>query len=101
MFSTLSETYRTLSDLPHATRGDPEDAASDGDDHLPDALRYLLINLGTGPSWPETDPPPDDHASHAEALEPRGPFAYRHDDRDGLDGERDPRQGTTQRPPWA
>jgi hypothetical protein len=48
MFSTLTEFYRTLSDLPHATKGDPEDADSDGDDHLPDAARYLLINVGGG-----------------------------------------------------
>lgn len=46
VFSTLGEFYRTLSDLPHATNGDPEDADTDADDHLPDCARYLLINLG-------------------------------------------------------
>ncbi len=101
IFPQCENLFRHLADLTHATKGDPEDAAPNPHDHLPDALRYLLINLGTGPSWPETDPPPDDHESHAKALEPRGPFAYRHDDRDGLAGDRDPRQGTMQRPPWA
>ena len=48
IFSTLKEFYRTLSDIPHATKGDPEDADSDGEDHLPDCARYLLINLGGG-----------------------------------------------------
>ncbi len=48
IFSTLSEFYRTLSDIPHATKGDPADADSDGEDHLPDCARYLLINLGGG-----------------------------------------------------
>jgi hypothetical protein len=48
MFSTLRNFYRTLTDLPHAESGDPEDADTHGDDHLPDAARYLLINLGGG-----------------------------------------------------
>jgi hypothetical protein len=48
MWPQLENTYRTLSDLPHATKGDPEDADSASEDHLPDALRYLLINLGGG-----------------------------------------------------
>ena len=50
-FSTLENTYRSLSDLPHAMTGDPEDADTHADDHLPDALRYLLINLGGGPEF--------------------------------------------------
>jgi hypothetical protein len=102
MFSTLEELYRTLSDLPHAVTGNPEDADSTGEDHLPDAARYLLINLGTGPSWPDTEPAPG-RPGDTGTLEPRGPFAYRHDDRDDLPGDRasDPRQRTTQRPPWA
>jgi len=49
LFSTLSELYRTLADLGHNEgAGDPEDADTHGDDHLPDGLRYLLINLGGG-----------------------------------------------------
>ena len=98
MFSTLEEFYRTLSDLPHATKGDPEDADSDGEDHLPDCARYLLINLGSGPSWPDVEPPKESLLNGVELLEPRGPFAWRPDD-DAP--ERDPRQGALQRPPWA
>ena len=48
MFSTLKDLYRTLSDLPHAESGDPEDADTHGEDHLPDCARYLLINIGGG-----------------------------------------------------
>lgn len=51
VFTTCSDLIRTLPDLPHATSGDPEDADSDSEDHAPDALRYLLINLGGEPSW--------------------------------------------------
>lgn len=99
-FSTLPKTWWELENLPHATKGNPEDANSEAPDHLMDDLRYWLLNLGTGPSWPDLEPPPEPPAG-VEALEPRGQFAYRHDDRDGLDGDRDPRQGTMQRPPWA
>lgn len=48
IFSTVTELYRELSDLPHATKGNPEDADTTADDHASDALRYLLTNLGTG-----------------------------------------------------
>ncbi|MBX7464959.1 hypothetical protein K1Y80_02535 [Streptomyces sp. MAG02] len=47
LFSTVHHLYRELSDLPHATNGNPEDADSSADDHAADALRYLLTNLGT------------------------------------------------------
>jgi hypothetical protein len=52
IFSTVPELYRELTDLPHATKGDPEDADTTGSDHASDALRYLLTNLGTGPEFP-------------------------------------------------
>jgi hypothetical protein len=48
MFSTVPELYRELTNLPHATKGNPEDADTTADDHASDALRYLLVNLGTG-----------------------------------------------------
>lgn len=48
IFSTCTELYRELSALPHATKGDPEDADTTADDHISDGLRYLLTNLGTG-----------------------------------------------------
>lgn len=46
IFSTVTELHRELSNLPHATKGDPEDADTTADDHASDALRYLLTNLG-------------------------------------------------------
>ncbi|MFE5868806.1 terminase large subunit domain-containing protein [Streptomyces roseifaciens] len=51
LFSTVTELYRELTDLPHATKGDPEDADTAADDHAADALRYLLTNLGSGPEF--------------------------------------------------
>ena len=42
---------RTLPALPHASTGNPEDADTHAEDHAPDALRYLLINLGTESGW--------------------------------------------------
>ncbi|MEV6580268.1 terminase family protein [Streptomyces sp. NPDC051582] len=75
VFSAVTELYRELSDLPHATKGDPEDADTTADDHASDALRYLLTNLGTGPEFPLLDTP----ARQAEdSLQPLGPsMAYR------------------------
>jgi hypothetical protein len=46
VFTTCTELVRTLPALPHATSGDPEDADTKAEDHAPDSLRYLLINLG-------------------------------------------------------
>ena len=46
MFTTVTELYRELRDLPHASKGNVEDADSTADDHAADSLRYLLINLG-------------------------------------------------------
>lgn len=51
-FRTLEKTWWELSNLPHARRGDPEDADSSAPDHLMDALRYWLLNVGGGAeSW--------------------------------------------------
>lgn len=51
MFSTCKDMWRELEELPHATKGNPEDADTDADDHLCDALRYLLTNIGNEPRW--------------------------------------------------
>lgn len=58
IFSTCSELYRELTDLPHATKGNPEDADTTSDDHAADGLRYLLTNIGTGPDFPILDEAP-------------------------------------------
>ena len=76
IFSTVPELFRELSDLPHATKGDPEDADTTADDHASDGLRYLLTNLGTGPEMVILDEAPTEPV--AEALQPLGPaMAYR------------------------
>lgn len=51
MFSTCESLFKELSNLPHASTGDPEDADSKADDHACDALRYLLTNVGGESSW--------------------------------------------------
>lgn len=80
IFSGCEHLFRHLADLSHATKGDPEDAGPNPHDHLPDALRYLLINLGSGPEFTvfgeqKTNPV----AEEIEPLEPLGQFAFRPD----------------------
>lgn len=57
VFSTCTELIRTLPALPHATKGNPEDADTHAEDHAPDALRYKLINLGAGVEFIIDDTP--------------------------------------------
>ncbi len=65
LFSTVTELYRELTDLPHASKGDPEDADTSADDHAADALRYLLSNLGREARFHFPEPEPT-----AGALDP-------------------------------
>ena len=51
VFPQAENLIRTLSALPHATTGNPEDVDTKAEDHAPDALRYLLINLGNESRW--------------------------------------------------
>jgi hypothetical protein len=106
IFSTVTELYRELSDLPHATKGDPEDADTTADDHASDGLRYLLTNLGTGPEMVILDAAPTEPL--AEALQPLGPtMAYRPTDTEPAadswwaeDDDETPRAGRTVQSPW-
>lgn len=50
-FTTCTELIRTLPNLPHSQTGNPEDADTKSEDHLPDTLRYMVINLGGGASF--------------------------------------------------
>lgn len=63
IFSTCPNLFRELQDLPHATKGNPEDADTAASDHAADSARYLLTNLGTGPVFTlfedDTKPVPD------------------------------------------
>ena len=97
-FPRCENLIRTLPVLPHATKGDPEDVDTHAEDHAYDAASYLMIMMGGGPSWPDVPPPQEPLFPGAEALESRGPFAWRTPE-DAP--ERDPRQGAVQRPPWA
>jgi Terminase large subunit, T4likevirus-type, N-terminal len=98
IFRTCPKLIHELENLPFARTGNVEDADPAAKDHAMDAGRYLLINLGGGPSWPDVTPPKESPFDGVELMEARGPFAYRPDE-DAP--ERDPRQGATQRPPWA
>jgi hypothetical protein len=51
VFDVCENLIRTLPALPHATTGDPEDVDTDAEDHCADSLRYLLVNLGSGPEF--------------------------------------------------
>jgi len=78
IFRTCENLIAELRSLPYARKGDPEDADSDAADHAMDAGRYLLINLGGGPSFtilPEQAPNPV--ADQIQPLQPLGPYAYR------------------------
>lgn len=100
LFDTVTELYRELTDLPHATKGDPEDADTTADDHASDGLRYLLTNLGAGPEMVILDEAPAEPI--AEVLQPLGPtMAYRPaepapaDDAWWFDDDETPRAGRT------
>lgn len=46
-FDTCEQFASGISDLPHSQTGNPEDADTTADDHVADAVRYLLVNLGS------------------------------------------------------
>lgn len=76
VFTTCAEIIRTLPALPHATVGNPEDADTHADDHIPDSVRYLCMALGGGPQFVDlTLPDPDDGI---ERHKPFGQFAIPH-----------------------
>jgi hypothetical protein len=59
VFTTCEHLIRTLPTLPHATQGNPEDADTKAEDHAPDALRYMAINIGGGAQFLIDTPAPD------------------------------------------
>lgn len=105
VFSTCTELIRTLPALPHAQTGDPEDADTKAEDHAPDALRYLLINLGGGPQF-LTLPAQVDTSSQIAPLPTIGRFAYRPRDDEpapawGVEDDEGPVRGAVQLSPFA
>jgi hypothetical protein len=73
VFTTCTELIRTLPTLPHATKGNPEDADTKAEDHAPDALRYLVINIGGGPTF-HLDPDDDPAAPPLQGVDPETQF---------------------------
>jgi len=76
VFATAENLIRTLPALPHATTGNPEDADTKAEDHAPDSLRYLLMNLGGGAHFFIDDVEPETLAEQA-GLPELQPFAGR------------------------
>jgi hypothetical protein len=70
-FPQVENLFRELRDLPHASKGDPEDADTTASDDASDALRYLLINLGTEPRF--HFPPPEPTAPQVLDPQAEGP----------------------------
>jgi hypothetical protein len=104
-FPQCENLIRTLPTLPHATTGDPEDVDTKAEDHAYDAMSYLLVNLGGGPSFPAPDDPAPSIADQIGGpLEPYGNFARRRLDSDPdwelADGD-GPGRGSTQLSPFA
>lgn len=95
IFTTVENLFKELRDLPHATKGDPEDADTGAADHASDALRYLTLNLGGGPDYTILDAVPDEPV---EALVPLGAFGYRPDPGSMWFDELDNRGGTVTLP---
>ena len=97
-----------LTSLPYSTVGNPEDSDPNAPDHAMDASRYLLVNLGSGPTFLvlPSGPAPNAIAELGlEVLPPAGQFARRPQDED-LQFQRDdedgaPKPGAVQIAPWA
>lgn len=101
VFSTCIELIRTLPALPHAPTGDPEDADTKAEDHAPDGLRYLLINLGTGPEFVILDEAPDEQIARVlKALAPGVAVRQPVEMPDPWDDPEQPNCGTTARSPF-
>jgi hypothetical protein len=90
---------RTLPALPHDGRK-VEDVDTKAEDHAPDALRYLLINVGDGSSGYVFDDTNTDEDTH----QPQGTFTVRLDPNTrhlDFNEDRDPAAGTAVKSPYA
>ena len=103
VFTTCDNLIRTLPALPHATTGNPEDADTNAEDHAPDAGRYLLSNLGTGPELVFFDDEDDSEPVQELAQSYAGRYAYVPTDNESPFDERDPddMRGRVAIAPWA
>lgn len=76
VFDTCVNFIETVPNVPHAKVGDPEDVDTKSDDHIADALRYMLINLGSGPEFPILDSNLTKANEPGLVATPLGTFAY-------------------------
>ncbi|MQS14511.1 hypothetical protein F7Q99_20135 [Streptomyces kaniharaensis] len=101
VFRTCENLIREIPALPFATSGDPEDVDSNASDHAADALRYALINLGSGPKFPVFDEATPHPAAETLKAPFAGVFAHTADSTaPGYDDET-PERGAVRRSPWA
>ncbi len=82
IFRTCPKLLWELENLPHASKGNPEDADTTAPDHAMDAGRYLLLNIGGGPRFPLHDTPDEIEriSDYVTPLRPMGAFAVRESD---------------------
>jgi hypothetical protein len=77
IFRNCPKLWWELENLPYATKGNVEDSNPAAPDHAVDALRYALVNLGSGPEFTVFDEPEKNAVAEAiTPLEPMGAFAY-------------------------
>jgi hypothetical protein len=75
--TTCPKWFDELSELPHATTGNPEDSDPKAADHLADLTRYFLLNIDGGPQFTVfPDEEPNAVAAAITPLEPVGAFGY-------------------------
>ena len=108
IFRTCTNLISELTSLPYATVGNPEDSDPHAPDHAMDASRYLLVNLGSGPTFVILPSPAAEsglNAAGLEVLHPAGVFARRPQEEDRLferdDDDEIPKPGTVMTAPWA
>lgn len=76
VFDTCEKFIQTIPALPHAKVGDPEDVDTKSDDHIADALRYMIVNMGAGPEFMNVDNSIlPDAESQIVVAQPLGTFA--------------------------
>ncbi len=105
IFATCPSLLQELQNLPHAMTGNPEDADTNAPDHLMDAVRYLLLNIGGGPRMVLLDEEKPSLMDGVEILHDAGLHGIRPHDVDHVFStriaEREGPVGATQRSPFA
>jgi terminase large subunit-like protein len=80
VFRSCPDLIREIENMSYARTGNPERSDPANDDHAVDGLRYLLVNLGSGPQFPLMDLEAPGLLDGIEILRPRaGGWAVRPD----------------------